>query len=247
MKQKAALILIILLASCSPAQTPTPTLTQVELANPASQYCEQQGNRMEIRTDASGGQSGVCILQNGSECDEWAYFRGECGAPETPAPGTSAEYQGWWTYTRPNDGFSIMLPADWLVDEVATSEPLLNGHVLYLHPASTADTQSIRLTFRKSGEDILLWPTGVGEGEFITQGSLDISGQLVKRIALVCPTGEISSIWYHQAEDQPNITRGGLEFGIIFRAAPLHCQPGASLQGKAQHTGELIISSLQVP
>jgi WD40 repeat protein len=31
-----------------------------------------------MRTDASGGVAGVCIFPDGSECDEWAYFRGEC-------------------------------------------------------------------------------------------------------------------------------------------------------------------------
>ncbi len=49
------------------------------LANPAAVYCEEQGGRVEIRTAADGGQYGVCILIDGSECDEWALFRGECG------------------------------------------------------------------------------------------------------------------------------------------------------------------------
>jgi putative hemolysin len=49
------------------------------LANPAAVYCEEQGGRVEIRTAADGGQYGVCILTDGSECDEWAFYRGECG------------------------------------------------------------------------------------------------------------------------------------------------------------------------
>ncbi|MGA1825552.1 MAG: DUF333 domain-containing protein [bacterium] len=32
----------------------------------------------EIRTDEEGGQYGICVFEDGSECDEWAYFRGEC-------------------------------------------------------------------------------------------------------------------------------------------------------------------------
>lgn len=51
----------------------------VELPNPASAYCEEQGYRVEIRTDDQGNQYGVCIFPDGSECDEWAFFRGECG------------------------------------------------------------------------------------------------------------------------------------------------------------------------
>lgn len=49
-----------------------------ELPNPASVYCEEQGYRAEIRTDDEGGQYGVCIFPDGSECDEWAFYRGEC-------------------------------------------------------------------------------------------------------------------------------------------------------------------------
>ncbi|MFO7741814.1 MAG: DUF333 domain-containing protein [Anaerolineae bacterium] len=50
-----------------------------ELPNPASEYCEEQGYRVEIRTDEEDNQYGVCIFPDGSECDEWAFFRGECG------------------------------------------------------------------------------------------------------------------------------------------------------------------------
>ncbi|MEJ2512397.1 MAG: DUF333 domain-containing protein [Anaerolineales bacterium] len=47
------------------------------MANPASVYCEEQGYQLEMREDENG-QYGVCIFPDGSECDEWAYFRGEC-------------------------------------------------------------------------------------------------------------------------------------------------------------------------
>jgi len=46
--------------------------------NPASEYCIDQGGTLEIRTDESGNQYGVCILPDGKECEEWAFFRGEC-------------------------------------------------------------------------------------------------------------------------------------------------------------------------
>lgn len=48
-----------------------------QLPNPASQYCEEQGGTVEIR-DESGGQRGVCVFDDGSECDEWEFYRGEC-------------------------------------------------------------------------------------------------------------------------------------------------------------------------
>jgi putative hemolysin len=48
------------------------------LPNPASAYCEEQGGTVEIRSDAEGNQYGFCVFADGSECDEWAYYRGEC-------------------------------------------------------------------------------------------------------------------------------------------------------------------------
>ncbi len=49
-----------------------------QLANPASVYCKEQGYDLEIRTDKESNQYGVCIFLDGSECEEWAYYRGEC-------------------------------------------------------------------------------------------------------------------------------------------------------------------------
>ncbi len=72
-----------LLASCEWRRvTPTP---KAEIANPASVYCEEHGGKLEIRTDSSGGQVGICIFSDGSECEEWAYFRGQCASANSPA------------------------------------------------------------------------------------------------------------------------------------------------------------------
>ena len=50
----------------------------VGIANPASTYCEEQGGILELRTDDEGNVTGVCIFKDGSECEEWAFFNGEC-------------------------------------------------------------------------------------------------------------------------------------------------------------------------
>ncbi len=80
-------------AGCVPASDLRPTgqpVPQVEatatatsrpaigMPNPASAYCAQNGGKLEIRKDAQGGEYGVCIFADGSECEEWAFFRGEC-------------------------------------------------------------------------------------------------------------------------------------------------------------------------
>ncbi|MEW5801368.1 MAG: DUF333 domain-containing protein [bacterium] len=49
-----------------------------EMPNPAAVYCKDNGGTYEIRTDEKGGQYGMCIFDNGCECDAWAYYRGEC-------------------------------------------------------------------------------------------------------------------------------------------------------------------------
>jgi putative hemolysin len=49
-----------------------------QMANPASVFCEQNGGKLEIRSGTDGGQVGYCKFSNGTECEEWKYFRGEC-------------------------------------------------------------------------------------------------------------------------------------------------------------------------
>jgi putative hemolysin len=128
-------ILLMTLTACTAlqVQTPEPVATDKTLGNmpnPASVYCEQNGNTLEIRTAADGSQSGVCVFPDGSTCDEWAYFRGECGPATqnhpTPAmtletistasggntvenasggympPGTSEEIADWWGVIKSN-------------------------------------------------------------------------------------------------------------------------------------------------
>jgi putative hemolysin len=73
-------------SSESPLATPPSDSFEspVGLPNPASVFCEEEGYKLELRTDASG-TAGYCIFPDGSECEEWAFFRGEC-APGAPPP-----------------------------------------------------------------------------------------------------------------------------------------------------------------
>lgn len=68
------------LAACRGPRNNTPV--GAGMANPASVYCEDQGGTLEIRTGADGGEYGVCLFDDGSECEEWAYYRGECAPGE---------------------------------------------------------------------------------------------------------------------------------------------------------------------
>ncbi len=48
-----------------------------EIANPASEFCEKNGGSLLIVNEPDG-QKGICTLKDGTKCDEWAYYRGEC-------------------------------------------------------------------------------------------------------------------------------------------------------------------------
>lgn len=52
------------------------------LANPASINCEQKGGLVKIE-NGSGGQFGLCIFADGSSCEEWAFYRGECSVGQS--------------------------------------------------------------------------------------------------------------------------------------------------------------------
>lgn len=126
--------ILFVLTSCAtppPVVTPVPISAetpQANLPNPASVHCQQQGNRLEIRTAEDGSQSGVCIFPDGSECDEWAYYRGECQPKVVPPPPdedinptaiepTSPAQEvvasdGCQLYHNPEFGYSFHYPAD---------------------------------------------------------------------------------------------------------------------------------------
>ena len=75
-------IILMALTACTAlqVQTPEPTATdmpQAGIPNPASVYCEQQGNKHEIQMASDGSQPGICTFPDGNTCEEWAYYRGE--------------------------------------------------------------------------------------------------------------------------------------------------------------------------
>jgi putative hemolysin len=49
--------------------------------NPSAVYCIKCGYQYQIRTDSTGGQYGVCVFPDGSECEAWTYYR-KCNWPQ---------------------------------------------------------------------------------------------------------------------------------------------------------------------
>ncbi len=141
----AALAVLVLAAACTFGQDALPTSTpQANLPNPASVYCEQNGGKLELRQDTSGGVAGVCVFSDGSECDEWAYFRGECqpgmgqaaftttAASPAVEPSATADpaiaSDGCRIYHNADLGYSFHYPADAKI--IANDEPLKSISVI---------------------------------------------------------------------------------------------------------------------
>ncbi len=81
-----------LLAGCiatpasAPSSAPAPRAKAVGLANPASVQCIERGGTLLPQRDANGGEYAICVLPDGSRCEEWARFRGECGTGDDAKP-----------------------------------------------------------------------------------------------------------------------------------------------------------------
>ena len=68
------------------------TEATADMPNPASEFCVEQGYKLEIRSEA-GGEIGYCLFPDGSECEEWAFYRGECapGSASTATEGSTIQ------------------------------------------------------------------------------------------------------------------------------------------------------------
>lgn len=67
-------IIVASLSACSSIQSNESNSTKLGLANPASQYCIEQGGKLEIVKE-SNGEVGYCHLKNGEKVEEWTLFR----------------------------------------------------------------------------------------------------------------------------------------------------------------------------
>ncbi|MEY3035120.1 MAG: hypothetical protein RLZ86_1742 [Actinomycetota bacterium] len=99
----------------SPDSTEAPTTTTAEVANPASQFCAQQGGTVEI-VEEGGGQVGYCNLPDGTRIDEWEYY--EANLPPDVVTAASAN-------TIATDGQVGWYPAIAIGDD---GNPIISHH-----------------------------------------------------------------------------------------------------------------------
>ncbi len=119
----------LVLGACCP-----PPPDDTGLANPASVYCEEQGYRLEMRTDENDTY-GVCVFPDGSECEEWAFFRGECGPGSGPddveetvtVPDPAAARDAALAYIAANYSGQVTMPGAGWTEENITEEGLVGA------------------------------------------------------------------------------------------------------------------------
>jgi len=72
----------------------------VGLPNPASVYCVELGYESKI-VDETNGQVGMCVFPDGTECEEWSFFEGQCGQDWALAAGAihNCPQAGKWAIT----------------------------------------------------------------------------------------------------------------------------------------------------
>jgi putative hemolysin len=116
------------MAACGGGNVPVED--EAGIANPASVHCEEQGGAVVI-VETDDEQVGICVLDDGRECEEWAYYeRGVCvsGADQATATATVELYFSNETLGDPcGEVFPVPreVPADTLAVEAV--EALLAG------------------------------------------------------------------------------------------------------------------------
>ena len=130
------LILFLFFTACAPQKNPA--AGNANMPNPASVFCEEHGGKVVILQTANG-QAGICSFQDGSFCDEWAYFRGECkpgqsapakpdasatSGPAAPSRTQTASTNDWLVYTNDELGYRFSYPPG---STLAAADEPLNG------------------------------------------------------------------------------------------------------------------------
>lgn len=224
-----------------PTVVPVSTDTsQPNMPNPASAYCVEQGYTSEIRTADDGSQTGYCIFPDGSECDGWAYFRGECGptVPATEAQDTST-YEGWFEYTESNYGFKFRYPPEWTAELDLRNDSMTYQHLLWLRaPEKPVAGVQMMIVFERVGENIGIQRTGIGAGELVEQGSVEFLGEPARRIVLILGGKDMEVMYGYTGAFE----RGDMRFAISLSYVGVEC---LGLTPELEQTADLIVASFE--
>lgn len=109
---------------------------KTQLPNPASVFCVEQGGTLEMRNEEAGTY-GVCKFSDGTECDEWKFYRGECADNKTQ--------------TQTGEQESQKLAETWIISQSPTYK--FDGHDLLFEQSenlSCPDCYAFAFSFESS-------------------------------------------------------------------------------------------------
>jgi putative hemolysin len=218
---------------------PTSAKSGVGLANPASVYCEEQGHTLESRTDENGAY-GVCVFADGTECEEWAYFQGECGPatedvqpaemPVTPTdapvpmpdPAWAREAALGFVFDRYGE---VVFPApgsDWAVENI-TEEGLVGGSTFRYTASDVVVTISFPVV---NPANTVYRITVVKEATgFRWEGSVDAAGEIIE---VSVSGGRLPAVaWYGYVASMPE----GGQFDDYLVLTPEEARRAVGIEG----------------
>jgi hypothetical protein len=156
--------------------------------------------------------------------------------PQAPAD----PYPGWASYANTEYGFSLRYPPTWMVAEVNEEN--------FGKPGSrwvelSQGTAKLIIGYRRSGEDAVIWGSGVAAGEFELRGTARILDQDVERQVLVYE-GRDKVVFYSIPPGV--IAAGGLEFAASLNPFAQADYAQVALDQGVQDEADAILSTLTV-
>ncbi len=212
----------------APTTIPTVT-TEANMPNPASVYCEEQGGTVEIRENEAG-QYGVCVFPDGGECDEWAFFRGECQKTplETPVE-TGARY------VNANYGFTLNPSEEWTIDE-------FDDHLILQRGA-----YCLFAGYRPASQDQPIFRTGMPAGDFVDGGTFLWQGNPLPKKLLVFED-KTKLVYFCQQDQRGCLQAGDLSFFFWFETCQENIPDYQAIDIPAEEIAEAVkvVESLEL-
>ena len=92
---------------------------EATLPNPASQNCIEKGGQL-VMLQETAGTLGICKFSDGSECEEWQFYRGECQKGQYAKADTFHPYKGKLSLSKSTyflddengNRYTVQLPAN---------------------------------------------------------------------------------------------------------------------------------------
>ncbi|MGB9637655.1 MAG: DUF333 domain-containing protein, partial [Microgenomates group bacterium] len=103
--------------------------TEATIANPAAKNCLDKGGKIEPLQETAG-TIGICKFDDGTECEEWKFYRNECGKGQTTKADTSHPYQGLISKKGSDYIFKTDTGIDYLLRLPASVSPDLKARLV---------------------------------------------------------------------------------------------------------------------